>query len=102
VEVPKIKKFYDENKVKYGLQVFSIDTDADLNRWKKFIRDNNHDWINVTGTKTNLDYHKAYDIISTPVLFILDKDFKIIAKHISADDVPNFMEKYTEMKRMKK
>lgn len=102
VEVPKIKKFVDENKAKYGIEVFSIDTDADLNRWKKYIRENNHQWISVTGTKTNLDYHKAYDIISTPVLFILDKDFKIIAKHISIEDVPGFMEKYTEMKKMKK
>jgi len=99
VEVPKIKKFVDENKAKYGIQVYSIDTDADLNRWKSYIKENKHDWINVTGTKTNLDYHKAYDIISTPVLFILDKNFKIIAKHISIEDVPGFMEKYTEMQK---
>jgi len=100
VEMPKIKKFYDENKTKYGLEVFSIDTDSDLNRWKKYIIENKHDWINVTGTKTNLDYHKAYDIISTPVLFILDKDFKIIAKHISIEDAKGFLEHYLEKHKL--
>lgn len=102
VEVPKIKQFVDQNKANYDIEVFSIDTDSDLKRWKDYIIENKHDWINVTGTKTNLDYHKAYDIISTPVLFILDKNFKIIAKHISIEDVPNFMKRYTEVQKNKK
>lgn len=102
VEMPKIKKFYDENKTKYGIEVFAIDTDSDLERWKKYIIENKHDWISVTGTKTNLDYHKAYDIISTPVLFILDKDFKIVAKHISIEDVKGFLDNYLEKEKFKK
>jgi len=102
IEMPKIKKFYDENKTKYDLEVFSIDTDSDIERWKKYIKENKHDWINVTGTKTNLDYHKAYDIISTPVLFILDKDFRIIAKHISIDDAKGFLDNYLEKEKQKK
>ena len=101
-EIPKIKKFYDENKAKYGLEVFAIDTDSDLERWKKYIIENKHEWISVTGTKTNLDYHKAYDIISTPVLFILDKDFKIIAKHISIDDAKGFLDNYLGKEKLKK
>ncbi|MFZ4401423.1 MAG: thioredoxin-like domain-containing protein [Bacteroidales bacterium] len=102
VEMPKIKKFYDENKAKYGLEVFSIDTDSDLERWKKYIIENKHEWISVTGTKTNLDYHKVYDIISTPVLFILDKDFKIIAKHISIEDAKGFLDNYLEREKLQK
>ncbi len=102
IELPKIKKFYDEYKSTYNLEVFSIDTDSDLARWKKYIIENKHDWINVTGTKTNLDYHKAYDIISTPVLFILDKDFKIIAKHISIEDAKGFLDNYLEKEKRNK
>lgn len=94
VEVPKIKKFYDENKKKYGIEVYSIDTDADLDRWKNYIRENNHDWINLTGTKANIDYHLVYDIYSTPVLFILDKDKKIIARRIAAEQLEDFMRRY--------
>jgi thiol-disulfide isomerase/thioredoxin len=96
VEVPKVKKFYDEYKNKYGLEVYAIDTDADLERWKKYIIENKHDWISVTGTKANVDYHKVYDIISTPVIFLLDKNFHIIAKHISIEDVKGFLDNYIE------
>ncbi|MCX6229949.1 MAG: DUF5106 domain-containing protein [Bacteroidetes bacterium] len=96
IEVPKVKKFYDEYKAKYNLEVYAIDTDSDLERWKKYIIENKHDWISVTGTKANVDYHKAYDIISTPVIFLLDSNFHIIAKHISIEDVKGFLDNYLD------
>jgi len=102
VTLPKLKEFYDQYKKVYDIEVFSIDTDADLERWKSYIRENKHNWISVTGTKTNIDYHKVYDIISTPVIFILDKDKKIIAKHISVEDIKGFMDNFIEREKLKR
>ena len=96
VEVPKIKEFYEKNKKRFDIEVYSIDTDKDLDRWKKYIKENNHTWINVSGMKTNIDYHDVYDIYSTPVIFLLDKNFKIIAKRLAIEQVEDFLKHYME------
>ncbi len=96
IEVPKIKEFYDKNKKRFDIEIYAIDTDKDLDRMKKYIRDNNHTWISVSGMKTNIDYHDVYDIYSTPVIFLLDKDFKVIAKRLGIEQVEGFLQHWLE------
>ncbi len=94
-ELPLIKDFYDKYKKEYGIEVFAIDIDSDLARWKKYISEHNHTWYSVTGTSANVDYRDIYDIYSTPVIFILDKDKKVIAKRIGSDQLEDFMKNYS-------
>ena len=54
-------------------------------------------WINVDGPRTLTgDYHDQYDIISTPVIYILNSKKEIIAKRLPADKVENFLENYSK------
>lgn len=92
IEIPKLKKLYDEKKKIYNFEVYAVCTDADLSRWKKYVRENNLNWINVTGTKANVDYHDVYDIVSTPVIYLLDKEKKIIAKKLDVDNLDKYLE----------
>lgn len=98
VETPKLRDFYNKNKEKLNLEVFAVSSDQDLERWKKYIRDNNLNWINVGGNTANIDFFKVYDLYSTPVMFLLDKDKKILAKRISVADLDNFFEQYEKVK----
>ena len=94
-EIPKIKKWIDENGAKYGVKVFSVCSDTSMVKWKKAIRNFGiEDWINVDGPRSlTPEYHDLYDIISTPTIYLLDKDKKIIAKRLSEPQVAEFIER---------
>ena len=94
-EIPVIKEFYDKDKDKYGVEVFAICSDTSLVKWKNSIRKKKMNWINVDGPRTLTgDYHDQYDIISTPVIYLLNEKKEIIAKRLPADKVEGFIENY--------
>ena len=94
-EIPVIKEYYDKNKEKYGLEIFAVCSDTSLVKWKSSVRKKNMNWINVDGPRTATgDYHEQYDIRSTPVIYLLDEEKKIVAKRLSADKIGIFLENY--------
>jgi|WetSurMetagenome_2_1015567.scaffolds.fasta_scaffold119147_2 thiol-disulfide isomerase/thioredoxin len=94
-EIPKLKEFYDEYKDKYGMQVFAVCSDSSLVKWKTEIRKRNMDFINVDGPRTLTgDYHTQYDIVTTPVIYILNRKKEIIAKNIKTEQVSTFVRNY--------
>ena len=94
-EIPIIKEFYDQNKEKYKFEIYAICSDTSLVKWKTAIRKKKMNWINVDGPRTLTgDYHEQYDIISTPVIYLLDKRKEIIAKKLPAEKIGTFIENY--------
>ena len=92
-EIPKIKNELD-SLIETGINIktFSVATEFDKSEWKNFI--NTKDigkWINVSDINhddegnpvASSDWRDKYDIYSTPVIYLLDKEKKIIAKRIS-------------------
>lgn len=96
-EIPIIAKFYNENKVKYGLEIFAICSDTSITKWKSGIKKKKMNWINVDGPRTVTgDYHEQYDIISTPVIYLLNDKKEIIAKKLAASKIGFFLENYVK------
>ena len=94
-EIPVLKEFYDQNKVKYGFEIFAVCSDTSLVKWKTSIKKKRMNWINVDGPRTLTgDYKAQYDIISTPIIYLLDKKKEIIAKHIPVEKIGPFIENY--------
>jgi thiol-disulfide isomerase/thioredoxin len=94
-EIPVLRDFYDQNKVKYGLQIFAVCSDTSLVKWKNAVKKKKMSWINVDGPRTLTgDYHDQYDITSTPVLYILNQKKEIIAKRLPADKIGTFLDNY--------
>ena len=89
VEIPKYDKFYKEKKNAYSFEVFAINTESDLEAWKKFIQDKDLQWINLNGLVANYDWREYFDIEKTPIMFILDKNNTIVAKNVPADNIEN-------------
>jgi thiol-disulfide isomerase/thioredoxin len=92
-EIPRIKNELD-SLIGTGVNIktFAVATEFDKSEWKKFINTKKiGDWINVADINhdeegnpvASSDWRDKYDIYSTPVLYLLDKDKKIIAKRIS-------------------
>jgi thiol-disulfide isomerase/thioredoxin len=88
--VPKVKAFYDKAKSK-GLQVYSINTAVEEQKWKDFIKENKLNWINVADLKTQNNFRHDFDIITTPQIFILDKNKKILAKKIDEETMEKIL-----------
>lgn len=102
-EIPKMARYYDKIK-HHNIKVYSVSRDHN-DKWKKFIKDNQLDFINVSipeevfkdQSKVNeyvltgktdiasLNYQATYDIYSTPQVYLLDKDKKIIGKKLDTD-----------------
>jgi thiol-disulfide isomerase/thioredoxin len=92
-EMPKIKYNLDSLiSAGYDIETFAVATEFDKKEWKKFINDQETgDWINVADINhddegnpvASSDWRDKYDIYSTPVIYLLDKEKKIIAKRIT-------------------
>ena len=95
--IPKVDSIY-RAKWKYeGVQIFGVMVDGGQENWRDFIRAHNlGDWINVYQTSAQHDlivaagrpdYRQLYDVYQTPVLYLLDKDKRIIAKKLTYQQV---------------
>ncbi|WP_281323587.1 TlpA family protein disulfide reductase [Flavobacterium aestivum] len=87
-EVPKILELYHELlKEKKDVKVFGVYTQSEFDKYKKYIADNKIDWMNVyDGVHIN-NLKEKYDVVTTPVMYILDKDKVIKAKGIGSDAI---------------
>jgi thiol-disulfide isomerase/thioredoxin/predicted small integral membrane protein len=112
---PKLERLYKEKFKARNIEIFSVGkaVGEDFGKWKKFIRDNDLTYINVAVTDPlfkaamedarqfvpkyttieSLNYQTTYDIFSTPRVFVLDKDKKIIAKSISISQLEDLMDR---------
>jgi thiol-disulfide isomerase/thioredoxin len=120
-EMPGIYKIYQEELKPLGVEVFAVAkaTDETLMRdWKKFIRENNLNWINVGLTKTvfeeakkdarqfipkhttleSLNYAETYDVYSTPKVFVVDGDRRLVGKQLSAEQIVDLVKQLRQRK----
>ncbi|MDR2980570.1 MAG: DUF5106 domain-containing protein [Bacteroidales bacterium] len=102
-ESAKLKVLYDSLSTagSRNFEVYAIGNDSDLDRWRKYVRENKFNWINVGGHTANINYLDVYNIIETgnPTLFILDENRNIILnKRINVDDIPQFLEQHENIK----
>jgi hypothetical protein len=91
--VPRVDSILQAKWKQEGVKVYGVLVDGGREAWVKFIRDHNlKDWIHVYETKTHQDadeaagkpnYRQLYDVYQTPILYLLDKDKRIIAKKLS-------------------
>ncbi len=92
IEIPKLLHYYDSMKVaKKDIEVFSVGIESDVEVWKKYIRDNKLDWINVSDLYNQTNFRNYYDIYSTPVIYLLDEKKRIIAKRLDTEKIRGFI-----------
>ncbi|MGN0001220.1 MAG: redoxin domain-containing protein [Marinilabiliaceae bacterium] len=91
-EVPHIKTaLYDKYAAK-GLKVFAVYCQVDEQPWKEFIEEHQlEEFINVYDPYGRSGFRKFYHIKSTPTIFLLDENKKIIAKKLGVDQLDEFI-----------
>jgi len=90
---PKLKAYYDKVKDQ-GVEVFSVCTTGERAKWKKYIEEHKLDWINGWDPERRTNFGYYYNVESTPMIYILDRDKTIIAKKLSVDDIASFIDNY--------
>jgi thiol-disulfide isomerase/thioredoxin len=90
---PKLKAFYDKARNE-GIEVFTVCTTRDKPAWTKYIEENGLTWINGWDPDRSTHFDFFYNVQSTPMIYILDRNKKIIAKKLSVEDVPSFIDNY--------
>jgi thiol-disulfide isomerase/thioredoxin len=111
---PRLAELYTKKLKSRNVEVFAVGkaVGEDFEKWKKFIRENNMTFINVSVTDQlyrtamenaapllkyttleSLNYQTTYDLESTPRVFVLDKDKKIIAKNISISQLEDLLDR---------
>ncbi len=113
---PKLGELYSKKLKGRNVEVYAVGkaVGEDYVKWKKFIKENNLNFINVALTDKlykaaledarqfvpkytsveALNYQETYDIYSTPKIFVLDKDKKIIAKGLSISQLEDMLDHY--------
>lgn len=92
---PILKALYDKVKNK-GVEVFAICTEVEKDKWKKYIQEYKVEWINVGDPDLHNNFRHEFDIATTPQIFLLDKDKKIIAKKIDVETLETIVDKELE------
>ena len=90
---PKLKAFYDKYRTQ-GVDMMTIATEGTQEDWKKFVKEMH--WENLTNgygpvATRQLSYNKDYDVLTTPTVYVLDKNKKILARRIGEADLEPFL-----------
>lgn len=119
-EIPKLEELYNEWHPK-GLEIFAIGNDFEPEPWLKFVREKNiGDWIHVSDnpqinaadsatalimkgvtTLQSLNFRTTFDVYATPKMFLLDRDKKVIAKQVGAEQIGEILARMEAEKAMK-
>lgn len=91
--VPKVDSIFQAKWKQEGVKLYGVMVDGGQEAWLQFIKDHNlKDWIHVYEPKAQQEsdeaagrpsYKQLYDVYQTPILYLLDKDKRIIAKKLT-------------------
>jgi thiol-disulfide isomerase/thioredoxin len=91
-EVPKILEDYHQFlKDKMDVKVYSVYTEYDYEKYVKYIAEHKLDWINLYDPVHLNNIREKYDVYSTPVIYILDKNKVIKAKKIGSEQIKDII-----------
>lgn len=95
---PKLKEFYDKYRSK-GFQIYAVNIESNRPEWIKYIKENHLDWINVSNAAHHYYLKEYYDVYSTPVVYVLDANKKILAKRIDVEQLEGFIDNMMKQKK---
>ena len=101
---PQMYESYKRLKAK-GVEIISISTlfgEEGKVKWVNFVNEHKlYDWINAWNPY-DYKFKEEYDVTSTPTIYILDKDKKIIAKRIGPEQCEEIIDHYIQISKKKK
>jgi thiol-disulfide isomerase/thioredoxin len=95
--IPKLYEIYENSLKSKGIKVLAVSTlfgEEGKVKWTDFINSHHlYSWMNAWNPYS-YDFKVQYDVLTTPQLFILDKNKKIIAKKIAVEQIEDIIDAY--------
>jgi peroxiredoxin len=85
-DLPAIYATYQAYAPK-GLVAMAVNTDKEFDYWRKFALTEQMSWYDVADPELKNEFQLAYGAWNLPVIFLLDKDKKILRKRIKAGNL---------------
>jgi peroxiredoxin len=98
-ETPKIKAIYDKYRDLLGLEVYAVYTLLEHDKWMDFIEKNSLDWINVWDPYRTGNIYNLFNTYTTPQIYLLDKDKKILARRLDAENLEKVLQFHLNRKQ---
>lgn len=95
---PKLYEWFQANKDKYDIKTYAVCTIVKIEDIDNYFKENSYDWLNMWDPFNKSKFRDKYDIISTPVFYILDENKKIIAKRPNVEDLDLILENHSKNK----
>lgn len=100
--MPVLYDLYVNRLKKEGVEIIAVHMlsgEEGKIKWINFVNDHGfYDWINAWNPY-DYSYKKKYNVTSTPTVFVLDEDKKIIAKRIGMEQIDEVIKAYESMKK---
>jgi peroxiredoxin len=91
-ETPKLRQIYDQWH-KRGVEIFSIGANVkERQDWLNFETKYGINWVNVMDPLLESKFNEKYFVDNTPEMYVLDKNFRIIAKNLKPEQLPDLLE----------
>ena len=90
-ETPKLYNIYKKYQDK-GLQVYAIYSQQNKKEWMEYVAKNGLDWINVWDPNNENNFRYKYSVYSTPQVFLLDSNKKIIGRRLDSEGLDKLIE----------
>jgi thiol-disulfide isomerase/thioredoxin len=95
-DMPQLKEaFLNDLKPLANVAVFAVSTEVEVDEASEFLKSHNlyaENWTNCIDVYGSNPFRVFYDVVSTPLILVLDKDKKILAKRISIEDIKGLIE----------
>ncbi len=76
-----------------GVEVYAVYLDRDRKVWTDYIATKGLAWINVFDPSGTEKVEEKYDIYAMPMIYLLDKDKKVIARDVSVERLPSLIQR---------
>ncbi len=99
--VPRLDSMFQHKWKAMGIRLLGVMTDGGKDNWLQYIRDHHLDgWNHVYQSEAQHEaernsgragYRQLYDVYQTPVLYLLDKEKRIVAKKLTYQQIDDLI-----------
>jgi len=98
-KTPVLRDLYNEKLKDMNVEVIATNIKKDVDKWKNYIKEQNLNFVNLADPHMRSNFRYEFNLETTPQLFILDEDKKIIAKKLDVEQIEEFLNRQMEIKK---
>lgn len=78
----------------FGVQAVAVSVDEQYRNWQQFVRQQHWEWYDLADPSGKNDFEKQYLTNNLPVIYLLDKDKRILRKRIKPEALRDVLKVY--------